>query len=100
MSADAAAGLSWHRLRRCTPPESPVPIRYNEAVSVLIPTVVEDSSRGERAYDIYSRLLRDRIIFLGMPIDDEAANVIIAQLLLKLRAASLRGDCDACVYGD
>lgn len=43
--------------------------------------VIEDSNRGERAYDIYSRLLRDRIIFLGMPIDDEAANVIIAQLL-------------------
>ncbi len=47
----------------------------------MIPTVIEDSSRGERAYDIYSRLLRDRIIFLGTPIDDEAASVIIAQLL-------------------
>ena len=68
-------------MRRCTPPEPPVPIRYNEEVSVVIPTVIEDSNRGERAYDIYSRLLRDRIIFLGMPIDDEAANVITAQLL-------------------
>ncbi len=48
---------------------------------MLIPTVIEDSNRGEREYDIYSRLLRDRIIFLGMPIDDEAANVITAQLL-------------------
>ncbi len=47
----------------------------------MIPMVIEDSNRGERAYDIYSRLLRDRIIFLGMPIDDEAANVITAQLL-------------------
>jgi len=59
----------------------PVPIRYYEGVSVLIPTVIEESNRGERVYDIYSRLLRDRIIFLGEPIDDEAANVIIAQLL-------------------
>jgi ATP-dependent Clp protease, protease subunit len=47
----------------------------------LIPIVVEQSSRGERAYDIYSRLLRDRIIFLGSAINDEVANLIIAQLL-------------------
>lgn len=47
----------------------------------LIPMVVETSSRGERAYDIYSRLLRDRIIFLGTPVDDQIANVIVAQLL-------------------
>jgi len=47
----------------------------------LIPIVVEQSSRGERAFDIYSRLLRDRIIFLGTAITDEVANVIIAQLL-------------------
>ncbi|MEO6796357.1 MAG: ATP-dependent Clp protease proteolytic subunit [Candidatus Dormibacter sp.] len=47
----------------------------------LVPHVVETTSRGERAYDIYSRLLRDRIIFLGMPIDDDVANVVIAQLL-------------------
>lgn len=47
----------------------------------LIPMVVEQTNRGERAYDIYSRLLKDRIIFLGMPIDDHVANVIIAQLL-------------------
>lgn len=47
----------------------------------LIPIVVEQSSRGERAYDIYSRLLRDRIIFLGSPINDDVANLIIAQLL-------------------
>ena len=47
----------------------------------LIPMVVEQNSRGERAYDIYSRLLKDRIIFLGTPIEDNVANVIIAQLL-------------------
>ena len=47
----------------------------------LIPTVIEKTSYGERAYDIYSRLLRDRIIFLGGPINDSAANAIIAQLL-------------------
>ncbi|MEI6378037.1 MAG: ATP-dependent Clp endopeptidase proteolytic subunit ClpP [Candidatus Falkowbacteria bacterium] len=47
----------------------------------LIPTVIEKTSGGERAYDIYSRLLKDRIIFLGDPIDDRVANLIIAQLL-------------------
>ena len=47
----------------------------------LIPTVIEKSTYGERAYDIYSRLLKERIIFLGSPIDDTIANVIIAQLL-------------------
>ena len=48
---------------------------------MLVPIVVEQSSRGERAYDIYSRLLKDRIIFLGTPVEDSVANVIIAQLL-------------------
>ncbi|MBI5731915.1 MAG: ATP-dependent Clp protease proteolytic subunit [Candidatus Magasanikbacteria bacterium] len=47
----------------------------------LIPTVIEKTTYGERAYDIYSRLLKDRIIFLGFPIDDNVANTIIAQLL-------------------
>ncbi len=47
----------------------------------LIPMVIEQTSRGERAYDIYSRLLKDRIVFLGTPIDDIVANTIIAQLL-------------------
>ena len=46
-----------------------------------VPMVVETSSRGERAYDIYSRLLKDRIIFLGGPIDDNVANTVVAQLL-------------------
>jgi ATP-dependent Clp protease, protease subunit len=47
----------------------------------LIPIVIEQSSRGERAFDIFSRLLRDRIIFLGTPVTDDVANVIIAQML-------------------
>jgi len=50
-------------------------------LSVLVPMVVEQTSRGERAYDIYSRLLKENIIFLGTPIDDTVANLIIAQLL-------------------
>ena len=49
--------------------------------SVLVPMVVEQTSRGERAYDIYSRLLKENIIFLGTPIDDSVSNLIIAQLL-------------------
>lgn len=48
---------------------------------MLIPMVIEQTNRGERAYDIYSRLLKDRIIFLGSEIDDEVANVVVAQLL-------------------
>lgn len=48
---------------------------------LVIPMVIETTSRGERAYDIYSRLLRDRIIFLGTPIDDQVANAVIAQML-------------------
>ena len=48
---------------------------------MLVPMVVEQSARGERAYDIYSRLLKDRIIFIGTPVDDVVSNLIIAQLL-------------------
>ena len=47
----------------------------------LVPMVVEQTPRGERAYDIYSRLLKDRIVFIGSPIDDDVANLVIAQLL-------------------
>ena len=50
-------------------------------MSHLVPIVIEHSGRGERAYDIYSRLLKDRIIFLGGPVDDDVANLIVAQLL-------------------
>jgi ATP-dependent Clp protease protease subunit len=52
-----------------------------EKNQILIPTVIEQTNLGERAYDIYSRLLKDRIIFLGTEIDDHVANIIIAQLL-------------------
>ena len=57
----------------------------------LIPYVIEQSQRGERAFDIYSRLLRDRIVFLGSPVDDDVANLTIAQLLF-LEAEDLEKD--------
>ena len=63
--------------------------------NMLVPMVVEQSSRGERAYDIYSRLLKERIIFLGTPIDDNVASLIIAQLLF-LEAED--GDKDVFLY--
>lgn len=50
-------------------------------MSYLVPTVIEKTSMGERAYDIYSRLLRERIVFVGGPVNDDVANIIIAQLL-------------------
>ena len=50
-------------------------------MSPLVPMVIEQTSRGERAFDIYSRLLNERIIFLGTPVDDQIANLIVAQLL-------------------
>jgi ATP-dependent Clp protease protease subunit len=53
-------------------------LRYS---NYLVPTVVESSNRGERAYDLYSRLLKERIVFLGTPIDDTVANLVCAQLL-------------------
>lgn len=58
-----------------------IPQYKNQENSVLVPMVIEKSPMGERAYDIYSRLLKERIIFLGGPITDELANTIIAQLL-------------------
>jgi ATP-dependent Clp protease, protease subunit len=61
----------------------------------LIPTVVERSARGEREYDIYSRLLNERIIFLGTPIDDQVANVVVAQLL---HLESVDPDKDVSLY--
>lgn len=56
-------------------------MKANEPRMTLVPMVVEQTNRGERAYDIYSRLLRDNIIFIGTPIDDNVANLITAQLL-------------------
>ena len=58
--------------------------------AAIVPMVVETTNRGERAYDIYSLLLRERIIFLGTPIDDQVANVIVAQLLYLDREDSER----------
>ena len=55
--------------------------RYSRDIPALIPTVVEQTHKGERGWDIFSRLLKDRIVFLGSAIDDEVANVVIAQLL-------------------
>jgi ATP-dependent Clp protease, protease subunit len=52
-----------------------------EKAQNVVPMVIEQTGRGERAYDIYSRLLKERIIFIGMPIDDEVSNLIIAQML-------------------
>jgi ATP-dependent Clp protease proteolytic subunit ClpP (EC 3.4.21.92) len=54
---------------------------YQRIIDQLVPIVVEQTPRGERAYDIYSRLLQDRIVILGFPIDDHVANLIVAQLL-------------------
>jgi ATP-dependent Clp protease, protease subunit len=56
-------------------------MRQHQPQMALIPMVVEQTNRGERAYDIYSRLLRDNIIFIGTPIDDNIANLVTAQLL-------------------
>lgn len=61
----------------------------------LVPMVVEQSARGERAYDIYSRLLKDRVIFLGGPIDDHVANLVVAQLLFL---ESENPDKDISIY--
>jgi ATP-dependent Clp protease protease subunit len=57
------------------------PTDLYRAQNALVPMVVEQSSRGERAFDIYSRLLRDHIIFVGTPIDDQIANLVVAQML-------------------
>jgi len=63
------------------PMSSPRRAVQGQAMSYLVPMVVESTNRGERAFDIYSRLLNERIIFLGTPVDDQIANLIIAQLL-------------------
>ena len=56
-------------------------VKPNDPHMMLVPMVIEQTGRGERAYDIYSRLLRDNIIFIGTPIDDNIANLVIAQML-------------------
>lgn len=69
--------------------------KMNLITNNLVPMVVEQSARGERAYDIYSRLLKDRVIFLGGPIDDNVANLIVAQLLFL---ESENPDKDISIY--
>src|SRR5439155_954513 len=59
--------------------------------SYLVPMVVENTGRGERAFDIYSRLLKERIVFIGTPIDDQVANLVVAQLLF-LQSEDRKGD--------
>ena len=61
----------------------------------VIPMVIEQDARGERAFDIYSRLLKDRIIFLGTPIDDQIANLVVAELL---HLESEEPDRDISIY--
>ena len=60
---------------------------------MLVPMVIESSARGERAFDIYSRLLKERIVFLGEPIEDHVANLIIAQLLFLRARTRTRTSC-------
>jgi ATP-dependent Clp protease, protease subunit len=67
-------------MRRAKREEEPDPMHI-PSIENLIPMVVESTNRGERAFDIYSRLLKDRIIFLGTPVDDQIANLIVAQML-------------------
>ncbi len=71
------------------------PERLSRQPEALIPMVIETTNRGERAFDIYSRLLKDRIIFIGTPIDDQVANVVMAQLLFL---ASEDKDKDINIY--
>lgn len=73
-----------------------MPLHTNTAViNNLVPMVVEQTARGERAFDIYSRLLKDRVIFLGGPIDDHVANLVVAQLLFL---ESENPDKDISIY--
>src|SRR3989338_6554839 len=79
----------------------------NPRASMMVPMVIEKSQFGERAYDIYSRLLKERIIFLGGPIDDDVANLVIAQMLfltaenekedIRLYVNSPGGSVTACM---
>src|SRR5215203_1002029 len=73
--------LLKRRLRAFPPHEIMTLENLNRSQSVLVPMVVEQTGRGERSYDIYSRLLKDRIVFIGTPVDDHIANLVIAQLL-------------------
>jgi ATP-dependent Clp protease protease subunit len=81
-----------------TPEQSATsPLARHESIvrNYLVPTVVESTNRGERAYDLYSRLLKENIIFLGTPIDDQIANLVCAQLL---HLESENSDKDISIY--
>ena len=73
-----------------TQPEERDPFQLNPVLHSMIPTVIETGPRSERAFDIFSLLLKERIIFLGTPIDDQIANMIVAQLLYLQREDSER----------
>ncbi|KVP39811.1 ATP-dependent Clp protease proteolytic subunit [Burkholderia ubonensis] len=68
---------------------------FTARTNMLVPTVVEQSGRGERAYDIFSRLLKERIVFLNGPVDDKSANLVVAQLLFL---ESVNPDKDISLY--
>ena len=70
-------------------------MQVGRVTSTLIPMVVEQTARGERSFDIYSRLLNERIVFIGRPIDDEIANLVVAQLV---HLESEDPDKDVSVY--
>jgi ATP-dependent Clp protease protease subunit len=70
-------------------------MQIGRVTSSLVPMVIEQTARGERSFDIYSRLLNDRIVFIGQPIDDDLANLVVAQLL---HLASEDPDKDVSVY--
>src|ERR1700712_4885121 len=90
---------SPEQLDGCTSANVPIPsvqpISCTRSVTVLVPTVIESTNRGERAFDIYSRLLANRIVFLGSAIDDNVANLIVAQLL---HLESEKHDQDISLY--
>jgi len=64
-------------------------VNVNDPKMMLVPMVIEQTGRGERAYDIYSRLLRDNIIFIGTPIEDTIANLVIAQMLFLAQGMAI-----------
>src|SRR5690606_30805984 len=63
------------------PPSSSATSSHETTMSTLVPIVIEQTGRGERAYDIFSRLLKDRIVILGGPVTDDSANLLVAQML-------------------
>ena len=84
----ALAQVSWvgPELRaNVAPPMTLSAGQLDRVIGQIVPMVIEQTNRGERAYDIYSLLLKERIVFLGTPIDDQIANLIIAQLLYLAR---------------